>query len=294
MYSNTGRRGPLRNGGITVEKLVVGIAQWLPAAGRPELNLDAALSHVGWLARRGCELVVLPELWPVGLRPATFRDDLAAGAEPLDGPRTHALSAAAREHGVWLAAGSLPEATPAGVYNTAPLFAPDGRLLCAHRKCHLYRAFDEHRWFLPGASLTVCDAGALGTVGVSICFDGDFPEVARAMRRRGAELVVHPSAYERAAETWWDTLYPANALANGQWWVLANQCGDAGGVTYLGGSCVIAPDGAVVAAAGRAAEGERPAPELLVVRLDFTERLQRARCENSALWEQGRRELHQD
>jgi predicted amidohydrolase len=277
-----------------VDNLVVGIAQWLPAPGRPELNLDAALSHVGQLARRGCELIVLPELWPTGLRPATFGDDLAAAVEPLDGPRARALRDAARAHGVWLAAGSVPESTPEGVYNTAPLFGPDGSLLCAHRKCHLYRALGEHRWVLPGTSLTVCDAGALGTVGVSICFDGDFPEVARTMRRRGADLVMHPSAYEREVETWWDTLYPANALANGQWWVLANQCGDAGGVTYLGGSRVIAPDGTVVAAAGRAAAGETPAPDLLVARLDFAERLERARCENAALWEQGRRELHQD
>ena len=46
----------------------------------------------------------------------------------------------------------------------------------------------------------MCNAGELGMVGISICFDGDFPEVARTMRRRGARLVLHPSAYERGAE----------------------------------------------------------------------------------------------
>ena len=193
---------------------------------------------------------------------------------------------------MWLAAGSVPESTPAGIYNTAPLFGPDGEMVCAHRKCHLYKALGEHRSFLPGASLTVCEAGELGTVGLSICFDGDFPEVARTMRRRGADLVLHPSAYECAAETWWDTLYPANALANGQWWLLANQCGDAGGVTFLGGSCVIAPDGSVVAAAGRAREGETPPPELFVAALDLAARLERAERESSALWKDVRAELH--
>ena len=275
-----------------MEKLVAGVAQWLPAPGRPGPNLEAALSHIRRLAQRGCELIVLPELWPVGLCPASFRDDLAAGAEPLDGPRTQALSAAAREHGVWLAAGSVPESTPEGIYNTAPLFGPDGAMIGAHRKCHLYKALGEHHALLPGASLTVCEAGELGTVGLSICFDGDFPEVARTMRRRGADLVLHPSAYERGAERWWDTLYPANALANGQWWLLANQCGDAGGVTYLGGSCVIAPDGSIVAAAGRAHEGETPAPELLVATIDFADRLETAKRENSALWNEVRAELH--
>jgi predicted amidohydrolase len=275
-----------------MEKLVVGIAQWLPAPGSPEENLETALAHVGELAGRGCELVVLPELWPVGLHPGTFRDDLAAGAEALDGPRARALGEAAREHGIWLAAGSVPESAASGIYNTAPLFAPNGDLVAAHRKCHLYAALGEDRAFLAGGSLTVCDAGELGTVGISICFDGDFPEVARTMRRRGARLVLHPSAYERAAESWWDTLYPANALANGQWWILANQCGWAGSVSYLGGSCIISPDGAVVAAAGRAAERETPPPELLVAELDLKTSLELADRENSALWEAIRPELH--
>ena len=275
-----------------MEKLIVGIAQWLPVPGSPEENLAAALAHVSELAGRGCQLVVLPEMWPVGLYPRTFRNDLAAGAEPLSGPRAGALSRAARDHGVWLAAGSVPESAAGGVYNTAPLFAPSGDLVGAHRKCHLYTALGEDRAFLPGESLTVCDAGELGTVGISICFDGDFPEVARTMRRRGARVVLHPSAYECAAESWWDTLYPANALANGQWWILANQCGWAGSVTYLGGSSIISPDGAVVAAAGRAAEGETPAPELLVAEIDLAAGLARADRENAALWEATRPELH--
>jgi predicted amidohydrolase len=275
-----------------MEKLIVGMAQWLPAPGSPGANLETALAHISELAERGCRLVVLPELWPVGLYPRTFRDDLAAGAEPLSGPRAGALSKAARDHGIWLAAGSVPESAADGVYNTAPLFAPGGELIAAHRKCHLYTALGEDRSFLPGASLTVCEAGELGTVGISVCFDGDFPEVARTMRRRGARIVLHPSAYERAAEQWWDTLYPANALANGQWWILANQCGCAGSVTYLGASCIISPDGAVVAAAGCATEGETPPPELLVAEIDLAGGLRRADRENSALWRDVRPELH--
>ena len=275
-----------------MEKLVVGVAQWLPAPGSPVENLETALAYIHDLAGRGCELIVLPEVWPVGLYLDTFAGDLAAGAEPLDGPRGRILSEAAREHGVWLAAGSVPESVAGGLYNTAPLYAPSGDLVAAHRKCHLYTTLGEDRVFLPGESLTVCDAGELGTVGVSICFDGDFPEVARTMRRRGARLVLHPSAYERAADSWWDTLYPANALANGQWWILANQCGCAGSVTYLGGSCIISPNGAVVASAARAVEGETPPPDLLVAEIDLAAGLKRADRENGALWEAIRPELH--
>jgi len=276
------------------ERLVVGLAQWLPAPGASGAaeNLESALGYVRELAGRGCDLVVLPEVWPAGLYPGSFRDDLAAVAEPLDGPRGRALRAAARDLGVWLAAGSVPEAADGGVYNTAPLYSPGGDLVAAHRKCHLYAALGEDKAFLAGSSLTVCDAGELGTVGISVCFDGDFPEVARTMRRRGARLVLHPSAYERAAASWWDTLYPANALANGQWWILANQSGCAGSVTYLGCSSVISPAGAVVATAGRAAEGETPPPELLVAEIDLAAGLERADRDNAALWEAVRPELH--
>jgi predicted amidohydrolase len=72
-------------------------------------------------------------------------------------------------------------------------------------------------------------------VGPAVCFDGDFPE-ARALRLAGADVVLLPSAYETAAAPWWDTLYPASALASGQWWIMANQHGDNGGLELLGGS----------------------------------------------------------
>ena len=65
----------------------------------------------------------------------------------------------------------------------------------------------------------------LGAVGLSVCFDGDHPAYARRLRDLGARIVIEPAAYETPAETWWDVLYPANALVNGQWWVMANQCG---------------------------------------------------------------------
>ena len=63
-------------------------------------------------------------------------------------------------------------------------------------------------------------------------------------------------------------------------------------VTYLGASCIVSPDGAVVAAAGRAAEGETPRPELLVAEIDLAAGLERADRENAALWEAVRPELH--
>lgn len=258
-----------------LETAVVGIAQWLPAPGRPAANLETATGLVTELARRGADLVVLPELWPCGYDVATLRRDATAAAEPLAGPRVAALATCARDLGIWLAAGSVPEAVPeAAVYNTALLFDRQGRLRAWHRKTHLYAPTGEDRIFAAGDRITTCRTGELGVVGLTVCFDGDFPETGRALRDAGATLVIQPSAYESAAATWWDVLYRAVALSNGQWWVLANQCG----AGMLGRSQVISPFGEVVAVAGVEAE-------LMVTEVPLRRSWQMAAHANAALWQ---------
>jgi predicted amidohydrolase len=123
-----------------------------------------------------------------------------------------------RARRAWLFAGSVPEAHDGVLFNTAPVYAPSGELVAAHRKVHLYTG--EDAVFAAGDEGTVVDAGPLGRVGVSICFDGDLSGCSRALRERGARVVVSMSAYEVAAERWWDLLHPAQALAHGQWWLM--------------------------------------------------------------------------
>ena len=266
------------------EQIVAGLAQWLPSPGQPDLNLAEALAQVAVLARRGADLIVLPELWPCGYDVATLARDAVAAAEPLDGPRTRALCAAARDHGVWLAAGSVPERDGADLHNTALLFDRSGELRAWHRKTHLYAPTGEDAIFTPGDQLTVCDTGELGVVGLCVCFDGDFPETARGLRLAGATLVIAPAAYEAEARDWWETLYPAAALANGQWWVMANQCGATGSGTLLGASQVLSPLGSVVARAVAAEAGACPSAEALIVTLPVRGGLAQADG-NRVLWE---------
>lgn len=99
----------------------------------------------------------------------------------------------------------------------------------------------------------------------------------------GATLVVQPSAYEAAARVWWRTLYPAHALSNGQWWVLANQCGTNPSGTLLGESQVISPSGDVLAKARGARDGETPPAELMTVTLSLTSELARAELDSGVL-----------
>jgi predicted amidohydrolase len=268
--------------------LQVGIAQWLAVPGEPKRNLQVALDMVDLASARGVELLVLPELWACGYDPATLADDAKQAAEPPDGPRGERLAAAARAANLWLVAGSVPELGEGGeLYNSAFVFNPAGVLVARHRLAHLYPPTLESSVFQPGDRLTTFEDPALGVVGVVIGFDGDFPEVAGTLARRGARLVVAPSAYEVEGATTWDVLYPALALANSQWWIQSNQCGAHATTTLLGASRIVAPTGTVVAEATRAVPGCTHPPELLVQRIDLHLAYQRDGV--GTLLEEGRR-----
>jgi predicted amidohydrolase len=249
---------------------MVGVAQWLATPGEPRQNLSVALGMVEGAAALGVDLLVLPELWSCGYDPATLVEDVLRDAEPLVGSRATQLGDAARLHALFVAAGSVPERGNDGhLYDTAIVFGPDGRLVAWHRKAHLYPGMPERDAFSAGDRLTVFDHPALGRVGLVVGFEGDFPEVARALARRGAQLVLAPSACEVERSTEWDLVQPALALLHGQWWVQANQAGSHATSTLLGGSRIIAPTGTVVAAASEAVPGRASPAELLVHRIDL-------------------------
>jgi len=280
-------RGWRTNDDGTMSTTTVGIAQWLSVCGDPGQNLDTALALVESLAARGCNLIVLPELWPSGYDATTLSSDAAVAAEPLDGERGRRLAEAAAKHGVWLFAGTVPEVDEDGrLFNTAVVYAPDGSLRARHRKVHLYTPLSEDAVFTAGSEPTVVDVDGIGTVGLSVCFDGDHPEYARALHDLGARVVISMSAYEAATESWWDVLYPANALANGQWWLMANQCGGTGPNALLGRSRIIAPDGTVIAEAPRC-DGDGDQTHLLVVTLDLGAAIAAAEHNAGALWAAG-------
>jgi predicted amidohydrolase len=272
--------------------LLVAAAQWLATPGDPGANLDAARHWIGEAAAAGADLVVLPELWPCGYDVASLATDAAAAAEPVPGSRTEALGALAQRYGIWVFGGSVPERDGDAICNTAVVFNRDGALVARHRKAHLYCPTGEDAVFAPGGRLTSFTDPELGHVAVTVCFDGDFPEVAVALAARGADLVIQPSAYEWEAHAYWDRYYPGAALANGQWWVLVNQCGTTASGTLLGASKIISPAGEVVAEARRAAPPATPEPELLLCRLEESDEIKEAGAFAQLMREQRRTDLY--
>ncbi|MDJ0340301.1 carbon-nitrogen family hydrolase [Streptomyces sp. H10-C2] len=207
-------------------------------------------------AQAGTDLVVLPELWPVG---AFASDTFAAEAEPLDGPTADAMSAAARDAGVWLHAGSIVERAAADsgsaagdgpLYNTSLVFGPDGELRHTYRKIHRF-GFDQGEAALMAPGEEIVTVALPDTVlGLATCYDLRFPEQFRLLIDAGAQMLVISAGWPAKRLEHWRLLARARAVES-QTYVLA--CGTAGthaGVELAGHSLVIDPWGDIIAEAG--------------------------------------------
>jgi predicted amidohydrolase len=230
---------------------------------KPDESVESRRARVAALVgeQTGADLVVLPELWPVG---AFAFEEFAANAEPLDGPTAEAMSAAARAAGVWLHAGSIVERDPEGpLYNTSLLFSPDGELERIYRKIHRF-GFDRGEAVLLTAGQEIVTAPLAApdtTVGLATCYDLRFPEQFRLLVDAGAEVLVVPAGWPARRRAHWSLLARARAVES-QAYVLA--CGTAGthaGVEQAGYSVVVDPWGEVLAEAG-------PDEQALVVDID--------------------------
>ena len=136
-------------------------------------------------ARQHADLVVLPETITVCGTGLSY----AEAAEPIPGPSTDYFATLARQHNVYIVVG-LVERDRHLIYNVAVLTGPDGRVLGKYRKATLPRSEIEGG-IMPGDEYPVFDT-RFGKVGLMVCYDGFFPEVARLLSNRGAEVIAFP------------------------------------------------------------------------------------------------------
>jgi len=246
-----------------------------------EKNLASAERLVRQAAARGARLVGLPENFAF-LR---SEGEPVPQAQALDGPWVQRMAALARELGVTLLLGSLPEAIPDAprVYNTSVLLGPDGSLVARYRKMHLFdvdipgmESLKESRAVVPGTEVVVAQS-ACGPLGLSICYDLRFPELYREMTRRGARILAVPSAFtDRTGKDPWEVLLRARAVENLAYVFAPAQVGQhARGRASHGHAMIVDPWGAILA---QVAAGEG----LAVAEIDF-ERQDLSRRELPAL-----------
>ncbi len=187
---------------------------------RTELDLDKTMEKAGRMVREaaenGANVVQLPEMFNCPYDKKYFKIFAAMGHEAA----VKEMSAWAKENGVLLVGGSVPELEDGKLYNTCFVFDEEGRQVARHRKVHLFdvdipgMCFKESNTFTPGDSITVFDT-RYGKMGAAVCFDVRFPELFRAMAVRGAKVIFLPAQFNmKTGPAHWEPSLKARAVDN--------------------------------------------------------------------------------
>lgn len=198
-------------------------------------NLALADRLMSEAAADGCELVVLPENF--ALMPEHGADKALHAEEPNVGPLQAFLADAARRHGLWIVAGSLPLVSPAissgRVYGACPVYDPEGECRALYRKIHLFdvdlaeqqESYRESKSMYPGDDV-VSVAAPCGRIGLTICYDLRFPEMFRRLVDEGSTVFTVPAAFTvPTGKAHWHTLLRARAIENLAYVIAAGQYG---------------------------------------------------------------------
>jgi beta-ureidopropionase len=216
----------------------------------PRQNLEKALRLLALAAEKGARLVAFPELAIYPWFPRTVAPHYFEFAEPAHGPSVAAAQEGARRAGVVVVFPFFETAAEdggVGYYNSAAVIDADGRLAGVYRANHVPQIpplYEERHFFRPSsAGFPVFDTAA-GRLGVQICWDNFFPEGARILGLKGAEIVVAPTGGATyAAHNKWETAMAANAIANGYYVLRVNRVGEDGPMRFYGRTCCLNPHG---------------------------------------------------
>ena len=252
-----------RSGIRMKDKITIGLVQ-MAMSEDMDKNLQSAVAKISLAAKKGAQIVCLPELFtaPYFPRERECRSDYS---EKIPGKTTRALSDAAKENSVVLVGGSIFEKAKTGRYNTSMIFDENGVLAGKYRKIHVPQDenFYEKDYFAPG-DLGYCVADtAYCKIGVLICYDQWYPEAARTLALMGAEIIFYPTAIgtvkgiAQAEGPWqeaWENVQRGHAIANGVAIAAANRAGTEAGMSFWGGSFVCNAFGKTLARGGAGEE----------------------------------------
>lgn len=219
-----------------------------------DANLSRALEDIDLAARAGANLIIFGEMYLSGYRTDEWLHKWATVIDPPD-KHVQAVMGATAEHGVHVIMGmaTLGAKMPGDLYNSALVVGPDG-VIGTYRKTHV-AGFPysegismECCFYSPGRELPVFDT-PLGKLGIHICYDICFPEVARVQALKGADLLINVSASAHGFEEYWDHALFVRAAENACWYLVCSIVGVQRGDRLFGGSRVIDPSGRIVASA---------------------------------------------
>jgi omega-amidase len=228
-----------------MESFTAAIAQMDIALADKEENLKSAAKFASDAALQGADFLCLPEYFSTGSVPGRFGEL----AESIPGKTTEGLCDIAKKNNINIVA-SLAEKDGSSIYNTA-VFVGNGKVLGKHRKIHLF--LDEGNFVAHGNSCEVVSTKQC-KLGMMVCYDAIFPEVARKLALKGAEIILVPANWPDPFQRQWELAIAARALDNQAWVVATNCCGKDERFTYFGKSRVVNPYGETVCECGRGEE----------------------------------------
>ncbi|WP_020558209.1 carbon-nitrogen hydrolase family protein [Thiofilum flexile] len=195
-------------------------------------------------------LLIVPEMFLTGYNIGA--EACRAQALSLQDPRFQALQALAREHQIALVIG-FPERDQDTIYNSAAFIDEQGQVLGRYRKTHLYGSVDQAQ-FSAGISLCQPFTWQCWQCALAICYDIEFPEVARSYALQGVELLLVPTANMHPFDLVCRHIIPTRAAENTLYIAYANYVGREDPFEYCGQSCICDPSGQVLARANSDAE----------------------------------------
>lgn len=242
----------------------VGLVQQANTADRAA-NIEKLQRHIRQAAAEGAELVVLQELHNGLYFCQTEDTNLFDQAEPIPGPSTELFGALAKELGIVLVLSLFERRAPGLYHNTAVVLERDGSIAGKYRKMHIPDdpAYYEKFYFTPGDLGFEPIDTSVGRLGVLVCWDQWYPEAARLMAMRGAEMLIYPTAIgwessdteeEKARQLGaWVTVQRGHAVANGLSVISVNRTGhepdpsgQTNGIQFWGNSFVAGPQGELI------------------------------------------------
>ncbi len=228
------------------------------------------------IKRENVDLVCLPEKWNIK------EGNPPADSESPDGPSIRFLESVAEEYGVYVLGGSLWEKWDGKIYNVSRLLDRSGRCVGIHQKIHLYGM--EKQFFEPGNRLEPCET-EFGKVGLTVCFDLAFPEVARLLTLKGADIILNPAFIPSDGVENWHVYVKARALENRIPIVGINSVSFERGISWPGESIIVGfHEGHESPAKLNILVGKRGEEDVLIqkVDLDYPRRIRAIRLSEKA------------
>ena len=246
----------MKNSEIDVSTITVGLVQ-MACSPEADKNLTSAIESICAAAKKGAQIICLPELFLTQYFCQTEDTQNFSLAEPLPGPTSETLSKLAKELEIVLVVPLFEKRTQGIYHNTAIVIDADGSVAGTYRKMHIPDdpRFFEKFYFTPGDTGFKCFPTRYGRVGVLICWDQWFPEAARLTSLSGAQFLFYPTAIgyqdEDAKEsiqqiTAWETIQKSHAISNGVFLGSVNRVGRENALTFWGRSFICNPFGKVI------------------------------------------------